>query len=63
MLLTITTPEHLLYGSDYPYVAPQVLTQSLTRMRRYLTDEPDLTPYKEMILHNNAERLFKDKCL
>jgi len=32
-------------------------------MRRYLTDEPDLTPYKEMILHNNAERLFKDKCL
>ena len=24
MLLTITTPDHLLYGSDYPYVAPQV---------------------------------------
>ena len=33
MLLTITTPDHLLYGSDYPYVAPQVLTQSLARMK------------------------------
>ena len=55
MLLTITTPDHLLYGSDYPYVAPQVLTQSLQRMQQYLTDEPDLAPYKEMILHKNAE--------
>ena len=31
MMLTITSPDHLLYGSDYPYVAPQVLTQSLAR--------------------------------
>ena len=59
ILLTITTPDHLLYGSDYPYVAPQVLVQSLQRMQQYLTDEPDLAPYKEMILHKNAERLLK----
>ena len=58
MLLTITTPDHLLYGSDYPYVAPQVLTQSLQRMKLYLTTEPDLVPYKEMILHKNAEWLL-----
>ena len=58
MMLTITTPTHLLYGSDYPYVAPQVLTQSLQRMRQYLTDEPDLAPFKEMILHKNSEWLF-----
>ena len=58
MLLTITTPDHLLYGSDYPYVAPQVLTASLQRMQQYLTDEPDLAPYKEMILHKNAEWLL-----
>ena len=58
MLLTITTPDHLLYGSDYPYVAPQVLTQSLQRMKQYLTTEPDLAPYKEMILHKNAEWLM-----
>ncbi len=58
MMLTITTPDHLLYGSDYPYVAPQVLTQSLARMRQYLTTEPDLAPYREMILHKNAQWLF-----
>ena len=58
MLLTITTPDHLLYGSDYPYAAPQVLTQSLARMKQYLTDEPDLAPFKEMILWKNAKWLF-----
>ena len=59
MLLTITTPDHLLYGSDYPYVAPQVLTQSLARMKDYLSKEPDLTPFKEMILWKNAKWLFE----
>ena len=59
MLLTITTPDHLLYGSDYPYVAPQVLTQSLQRMQQYLTTDPDLAPNKEMILHKNAKRLLE----
>ena len=59
MMLTITTPDHLLYGSDYPYVAPQVLTQSLKRMKQYLTDEPDLAPFREMILYQNAHQLFK----
>ena len=58
MLLTITTPDHLLYGSDYPYVAPQVLTKSLQRMQQYLTTEPDLAAYREMILHKNAEWLL-----
>ena len=59
MMLTITSPDHLLYGSDYPYVAPQVLTQSLTRMKQYLTTESDLAPFKEMILYKNAEKIFK----
>ena len=58
MMLTITTPDHLLYGSDYPYVAPQVLTQSLQCMQQYLTIDPDFAPYKEMILHKNAEWLL-----
>lgn len=58
MLLTITKPEHLLYGSDYPYAAPNALTASLNRMRDYLSKERDLAPYKEMILHENAEWLF-----
>ena len=59
MMLTITTPAHLLYGSDYPYVAPQVLTQSLARMKDYLSKEPDLAPFREMILYQNANQIFK----
>jgi predicted TIM-barrel fold metal-dependent hydrolase len=61
MMLTITTPDHLLYGSDYPYVAPQVLTQSLARMKQYLTTEADLAPFREMILYKNAVQLFNDR--
>ena len=57
-LLQITTPDHLLYGSDYPYVAPHLLTASLNRMRQYLTDEPDLSPFRKMILRQNAEWLL-----
>ena len=60
MMFTITTPDHLLYGSDYPYVAPQVLTQSLARMKQYLTTEADLAPFREMILYKNANQLFND---
>ena len=60
MLLTITSPDHLLYGSDYPYVAPQVLTQSLRRMKDYLKSEQDLAPYKEMVLWKNAKKLFNE---
>ena len=58
MLLTITTPDHLLYGSDYPYVSSQMLTQSLQHMKQYLTTEPDLAPFREMILYKNAEWLL-----
>lgn len=58
MMLSITTPDHLLYGSDYPYVKPQVLTAGLARMRKYLAEEPDLAPFAEMILHKNAEWLL-----
>ena len=58
MMLTITTPDHLLYGSDYPYVNARVLTAGLERMRQYLAAEPDLAPYSEMIFHKNAAWLF-----
>ncbi len=57
-MLTITTPDHLLYGSDFPYAAPHVLTQSLARMKQYLAAEPDLAPFREMILWKNAQWLF-----
>ena len=57
-LLTITTPNHILYGSDYPYVAPQALVgakKSLeSRLASHGLDAGD-------ILSNNAARLFGNK--
>ncbi len=58
ILLTITTPGHLLYGSDYPYAAPKALTAGLDRMRGYLREESDLAPHRENILRGNALRMF-----
>lgn len=57
-LLTITTPDHLLYGSDYPYQPADALQQSLSKMRTWLYDDPELAPHAEDILRNNALRLF-----
>ncbi|MBR1929358.1 MAG: amidohydrolase family protein [Paludibacteraceae bacterium] len=39
-LLTITTQDHLLYGSDYPYVSPQDIKNNMPRMRKYLDSTP-----------------------
>ncbi len=57
-LLTITTPDHILYGSDFPYAAPRFLTAGLGRMKGYLSEESDLAPYRDMILSDNAKNLF-----
>ena len=61
LLLTITTPDHVMYGSDFPYVAPQVLTAGLEKMKKYLSEEPDLAPYRDMFLRENARALFNQQ--
>ena len=58
LLLTITTADHIMYGSDFPYAAGQVLSAGLGKMKKYLSDEPDLAPYRDMILCSNARALF-----
>lgn len=60
-LLTITTPEHLLYGSDYPYQPAGVLTENLKRMRSWMADDKKLAPYLDDIMADNAAALFCDK--
>ena len=61
MMLTVTTPDHIMYGSDYPYVAPTVLCAQLERMKRYLAEDPELAPYSDMFLSENASYLFGDR--
>lgn len=57
-LLTITTPDHLLYGSDYPYLPEKVLRANKQRLERTLSSDPALSPYAEAIMGGNAGKLF-----
>ena len=63
-LLTLTTPDHVLYGSDYPYLPPDaVLKANLQRLQQALTSDEELAPYSEDILWKNAERLFEGNAI
>lgn len=57
-LLTITTPEHLMYGSDYPYQPAAVLTDNLNKLRSALKSDDMLAPHIDDILFGNAYKLF-----
>lgn len=54
-LLTITTPDHLLYGSDYPYVAEPVLISGKRALEERLASH-GLSPQDVFV--DNARRLF-----
>ena len=56
-LLTITTPDHIMYGSDFPFTPSKQIETNLNQFLKML-EEDDLKPYKEMILYKNAQDLF-----
>ncbi len=58
-LLEITTADHILYGSDFPYAPANALTANLSRFRAELEADSELRPMAEGILGGNALRLFK----
>ena len=51
-------PDHLLYGSDYPYQPDQVLKAGLERMRAWMSEDPSLASLLSGILYGNAVALF-----
>lgn len=57
-LLTITAPEHLLYGSDYPYLSADALAGNLKRLRAWLSEDKELASHADGIFSGNALRLF-----
>lgn len=57
-LLTITTPDHILYGSDYPYLPDAVLEANLQRLKQTLAFDNELAGYADFFLRKNAESLF-----
>lgn len=58
MLLTITTPDHLLYGSDYPFVPTPILETIIDRMKNELSADSEIGKDIENIFSTNALRLF-----
>ena len=56
-LLTITSPDKIMYGADFPFT-PAALVKSNLNKLLIMLDRKDLAPYKEQILYKNAENLF-----
>ena len=56
-LLTITSPDKIMYGADFPFT-PAALVKSNLNKLLIMLDRKDLAPYKEQILYKNAEKLF-----
>ena len=56
-LLTITSADHILYGSDYPYVAEPVLKSAKESLAERL---PALGLDPQAVFSDNARRLFGD---
>lgn len=55
-LLTITSPSHLLYGTDYPYVKAPILIRNLSALKNNLQE---IVPQDvDQVLRENAIKLF-----
>ncbi|MDE6714998.1 MAG: amidohydrolase [Muribaculaceae bacterium] len=59
MLLTITSPDHLLFGTDYPFVPAPILQKVAAKVRNEIIQDAELGQYAEDIIRNNAMKLFK----
>ena len=57
-MLTVTSSDHILYGSDYPYQPAEALAGGLRRLEKELSADKELSAYAELFLWKNAERLF-----
>ena len=60
-LLTVTSPEHILYGSDYPYQPDSVLKANLQKLKQTLASDKMPAEYTDLFLWKNAESLFVRK--
>ena len=59
MLLTVTTPDHIMFGTDYPFVPTPILEKVAAKVRNEIFQDAELSEHSDDILRNNALRLFK----
>jgi predicted TIM-barrel fold metal-dependent hydrolase len=57
-LLTVTSPDKIMFGSDYPWTIASRCPKAIAALENMIDDKPHLKPYKEMIFHENAEKVF-----
>lgn len=61
MMLTITTPDHILYGSDYPFVPVPILQKVVGKVKIEIANDPELCRYADAFFRENALRLFGEE--
>ena len=61
MLLTVSSPEHIMFGTDYPFVPTPILEKVVAKVKNEITRDEQLGKYAEDILRNNAIKLFQIK--
>lgn len=47
-----------MYGADYPFTNAEIVLKNLKALEDYLENAPDLRQYKDLILYENAKKLF-----
>lgn len=57
-LLTIAEPDHIMYGTDAPFPPKPFIRKGLDAFINMMDSRSDLSPYKKMILHDNAAALL-----
>lgn len=59
MLLTITSPDHVLFGTDYPFVPAPILQKVASRVKIEIEADPEIGTFSNAIFGGNAGKLFK----
>lgn len=58
LLLTITSPDHVLFGSDYPFTPRSQALANIRRLQEFLASDRRLTKHADDILDNNTLKLL-----
>ena len=59
MLMSVTTPDHIMFGTDYPFVPAPILEKVAMRVKNDIIQDAELGAFAEDIIRNNAMKLFK----
>lgn len=59
LLLTITSPSHVLFGSDFPFTPNERALANARRLQEFLAGDGRLAAHADGILDNNAKKLLE----